>query len=228
MKQYATTLLLYLVLYVPNALGTPPDGLHIEVLGLSKDRAFMSVNGRQHVFQSVGSAKDGIHLVSANAHEAVIDYGGQTLTLGLSGRIGGSLSARPSGEDTHRPSVPSKVTITRDPGGRFVVEGRINGQQRPLLVDTGASMVAMSSRDAAALGIDMVGARKRIGQTASGAMSYYEVMLDEIDIDGIRVANVQAAVLEGNYPNHILLGMSFLKHVAIHQQGTELSMTPQS
>jgi len=225
-KQYATTLLLCLVLYAPVVLGAPLDGMRVEVLGLSKDRAFLSVNGRQHVLRPGGARKDGIQLVSASSREAVIDYGGQHFALGLSRRVGGNYLADNTQDQASAP--PSVVNIVQDARGRFVVDGRINGQNRPLLVDTGASMVAMSSRDAAALGIDTDGARVRTGQTASGETAYYEVMLDEIDINGIRVANVQAAVLEGDYPNHILLGMSFLKHVAIEQSGMHMSLTPGS
>ena len=45
----------------------------------------------------------------------------------------------------------------------------------------------------------------------------HQIFVDSITVGGITVANVEVAVLEGQHPTDILLGMSFLKHVEIRK-----------
>ena len=42
---------------------------------------------------------------------------------------------------------------------------------------------------------------------------------------GITAHNVQTAVIDGNYPVEILLGMSFLRQVALQEQGGVMTLT---
>ena len=57
-KQYATSFLLVLVLYAPAILGSPDSiGANVEVLGLSQDRAFVRINGQQHVMRAGGKSQ---------------------------------------------------------------------------------------------------------------------------------------------------------------------------
>jgi len=85
------------------------------------------------------------------------------------------------------------------------------------LIDTGATILAMNSRHAAALGLDMRHARPMQATTAGGSVTSQQVMIKRVDVGDIQVNNVLAAVLPGDYPAEILLGMSFLRNVEMSE-----------
>jgi aspartyl protease family protein len=103
------------------------------------------------------------------------------------------------------------VTIPRDARGHFQVGGRIDGQRVDFMVDTGASVIALSEREAARLGIrpgrdDFTAPVK----TANGVVKAAPVTLKNVDIGGLVVRNVQALVVPGNGLSENLLGLSYL------------------
>ena len=51
------------------------------------------------------------------------------------------------------------------------------------------------------------------------------VNLDVVDVGGIRINNVAATVIDGEFPVTILLGMSFLQHVTINDSNGVLTLT---
>ena len=86
------------------------------------------------------------------------------------------------------------------------------------LIDTGANMIAMSSQAARTLGVkyeDGIPSRVR---TASGVVNAYQVILGSVDVGGIRVNHVQGSVLEGAFPEVVLLGISWLQHVEMSEK----------
>ena len=50
-------------------------------------------------------------------------------------------------------------------------------------------------------------------------------MLDKVELDGITLTNVEAAIHEGEFPNAALLGMSFLKKVKMNREGNILLLS---
>ena len=54
--------------------------------------------------------------------------------------------------------------------------------------------------------------------TAQGQANSYLVELDSVTVGGIETHHVRAAVIPGNYPVEVLLGMSFLHKVKMEQQ----------
>jgi aspartyl protease family protein len=93
-------------------------------------------------------------------------------------------------------------------------------------VDTGASVVAMSSRHAQTLGLDCASVgQPGVVQTAQGTVSSCFLNLSQVTVGGITAHNVQAAVIDGNYPEDILLGMSFLRQVAMENRAGVLTLT---
>lgn len=97
------------------------------------------------------------------------------------------------------------------PRGHYVLNAEVNGERIRFLVDTGATVVALSPEDAERLGYDQY-SLEFTGRTmtANGPARVAPVMLEEISVGDITVANVQAVVLER--PMQVsLLGMSFLK-----------------
>ncbi|NND44879.1 MAG: TIGR02281 family clan AA aspartic protease, partial [Xanthomonadales bacterium] len=51
------------------------------------------------------------------------------------------------------------------------------------------------------------------------------VVLDELVIGGITAHNVEAAVIEGSFPQTPLLGMSFLRQVSMEESAGVLTLT---
>lgn len=103
------------------------------------------------------------------------------------------------------------VTIPQDARGHFQVGGQIDGRRVEFMVDTGASVVALSEREAGRLGIrpgrDDFTAQVK---TANGVVKAAPVMLRSVDINGLVVRNVRALVVPGNALSENLLGLSYL------------------
>jgi aspartyl protease family protein len=104
-----------------------------------------------------------------------------------------------------------QVALAADSRGHFVAAARINGQKVVVLVDTGATSVAISADTAQRLGIyltksDFTG---RV-RTANGVVAVAPVKLREVTLGNVTVRNVEAAVSPGDTLGVNLLGMSFL------------------
>lgn len=181
----------------------------VEVVGLFKDRAMLRIDG-EHRFLRVGeTTREGLTLVFADTQRAVLEYDGAEIELSLSNRITSNFVK----------TAKSSLSIPSDPMGQYWVRGFVNGHAVNFLVDTGASVLAMSSVEADRLGIDFIGeGQAGIAQTAQGEAVSHFVNIPAVEVGGIAVHNVRAAVVEGSYPRAILLGMSFLRHVEMEQQ----------
>ena len=95
--------------------------------------------------------------------------------------------------------------------GHFVVKAEINGRNVKVLVDTGASAVALSYQDAKDIGLHPGSLDYRIPvSTANGVVKAAGVNLDKVEIDGVRVSDVQGLVMPDGAMRGSLLGMSFL------------------
>ena len=211
MRLHPVCLLVLLLVGVTPAAARAP----VEVVGLFKDRAVVRVAGTEEMLQVGRTSASGVHLVSADAHGAVVRYRDQTYRLLLSDRVGSRF---------HR-ADKREISIASDELGQYRVRGSINDQFVPFLVDTGATIVALSSVQADQLGIDY--RRGQLGrvQTAQGETGSYFVILDKIDVGGIVAHNVQAAVVQGAYPTEVLLGMSFLREVSIQEDQGIMQIT---
>ena len=111
-----------------------------------------------------------------------------------------------------------KVELARDLSGHYRAEAIINGVKTTVLVDTGATDVAISRSFAEKLGIQSNHAIRT--QTANGATVGYMTRLESIKLGGIEENNV-AATIVNNLGEDMLLGMSFLNRMDVRlYQGT--------
>ncbi len=99
--------------------------------------------------------------------------------------------------------------------GHFNTEAEINGRPIEVMIDTGATMVALSYEDAERAGLylndsDFTGAVT----TANGVARVAPVTLDQVSIGDITVHDVPAAVTEPGRLKTSLLGMSFLSRLS--------------
>lgn len=99
------------------------------------------------------------------------------------------------------------VTLQRGPDGHYRAEALINGQRVNVLVDTGATGVAISQRIADKLGITSRTAVRT--STANGDAVAYMTRLQSVKLGGVEAKDVSALIAPG-LDGDILLGMSFL------------------
>ncbi|MBY5539446.1 TIGR02281 family clan AA aspartic protease [Rhizobium leguminosarum] len=110
--------------------------------------------------------------------------------------------------------------------GHFKADVAVNGQTVEMLVDTGASMVALSREDAERIGIDLSRLTYSMTiMTANGRGRAAPVTLDQVAIGPIIRNNVAASVAEDGRLDQSLLGMSFLETLgSLQMQTDELRM----
>ena len=113
------------------------------------------------------------------------------------------------------PISPGVVAITSDNSGHFHVDTLVYGTKVHFLVDTGASNVALTWRDAINIGL-------RTNQltfdtpvsTASGESFVAQIPGVTIQIGDVMIKGVEATVSKKNEMDVSLLGMSFLNKLA--------------
>ena len=104
-----------------------------------------------------------------------------------------------------------KVRIKSGYGGHFVTDVRMNNRSVKVMVDTGATTVAINESTARKIGIRLQPADfKYKVNTANGVARMAVATIREIRIGNIRVKNVRAGVLKDSALSSTLLGMSFL------------------
>jgi aspartyl protease family protein len=136
------------------------------------------------------------------------------------GQTGPQKSAQPSGYDR-------QVHLQAADNGHFFSPVELNGHDISVMVDTGATDVALTYEDAEAAGLTVHERDFSVEmQTANGPGRAAPVMLDRIRIGDIEVRDVEAFVAEPGKLFQTLLGMSFLRRLSrIEMQGRELILT---
>jgi aspartyl protease family protein len=140
---------------------------------------------------------------------------------------GGSTATSPSAMAAAPVPVPTSVsnsrTVTLTPGndGHFRTDARMDGRRLELVVDTGASQIALRASDAARLGIHPTPRDYNVKvATANGVTRAAPVELRMVEIGNIVVRDVRALVLPDEALGVNLLGMSFLSRVRwTHERG---------
>jgi aspartyl protease family protein len=124
------------------------------------------------------------------------------------------MAARPDNPSPLTSANSRSVVIAPGRGGHFLVEGHVDGRRLDFMVDTGASVIALTERDAAMLGIHPA-ARDYTAtvRTANGNTRAAPVELNMVEIDDIVVRNVAALVMPDSALSDNLLGLSFLQRL---------------
>ncbi|WP_321341671.1 TIGR02281 family clan AA aspartic protease [Breoghania sp.] len=103
------------------------------------------------------------------------------------------------------------VALARDRSGHYVVDASVNGASVRFLVDTGASMVTLSARDARAAGIDVANLHfGAVVSTANGRSQVAPVRISKLEIAGATLSNIRAFVARDGMLDTSLFGMNAL------------------
>lgn len=106
------------------------------------------------------------------------------------------------------------VVVPRSSRGHFEVDGRVNGRRLGFVVDTGASLIALTARDAARLGIHPAqNAFVAEVKTANGMVRGAPVQLDSVEVGNLELHDIAALVLPEQALSDNLLGLSFLSRL---------------
>ena len=109
------------------------------------------------------------------------------------------------------PGYSHQVALSADPSGHYLADATIDGVAIRVMVDTGATIVALTAETAHRLGINPAQSLRRVGlSTANGDVSAALVRLAHVRLGNVDVYDVDAAVLPPNALSINLLGMSFL------------------
>jgi len=176
----------------------------------------MPVGAKRAASQAAGWAVAGCAAAFALLYFAEIKQAARTI-LGLpqitatQPRI-----SKPSDRTERAGAAVSTRTVALQAGahGHYLANAEINGQRIEVMVDTGATQVALTFDDASRAGIH-VRDRDFTQQvrTANGVARVAPVTLDRVSIGDITERNVPASVSERGMLGTTLLGMSFLKRL---------------
>lgn len=104
------------------------------------------------------------------------------------------------------------VILKRGLDGHYRAEALINGEKVDVLVDTGATGVAISQSVADKLNLKSLSAVRT--NTANGTAVGYMVRLSSVKLGGVEANNVSAMIAPG-LEGDVLLGMSFLARMDV-------------
>jgi aspartyl protease family protein len=123
-----------------------------------------------------------------------------------------------------RAELGRSVVLQAGAFGHYLADAEINGRRVSVLVDTGASQVALSFEDASQAGIYMRDSDfTQLVRTANGVARVAPIVLDRVSIGDITVRNVPASVSERGALGTTLLGMSFLRRLGrVDMRGSTL------
>jgi aspartyl protease family protein len=208
------TLLIFLCLVAASFAAIA--GTQINVVGLYSGKAILSINGgKPRTYSSGQVTPEGVKVISADSGKVVLEVEGKRRELGMGQGI--SIAGSASNAQT--------ATLYANNAGHFLGEGYINGNSMKFLVDTGASSVALSSKEARRLGLSYLGGDVGMAHTAAGTVKAYRINLNTVKVGGIVMHQVEAAVIEGDSPPVVLLGMSVLNRVQMERDGMVMTLT---
>ena len=190
----------------------------INVVGLFPGKAVVAVDGAAPRSIGVGESIAGYKLLSVGVDSASFLVGGKRQTIALGSYLGGK-------ESVNRANGRTNAILSANSRGHYMADGTVNGVPTRFLVDTGATLVILSSNEATRLGVAYRQAPQAMARTANGAVSYRIVKLDRIKVGDVELNNVEAGVMEGGYDGPALLGMSFLSRTEVSRDGQNMVLT---
>jgi aspartyl protease family protein len=114
------------------------------------------------------------------------------------------------------------IKIPDNGDGQHVFRGRINDTPVTFVVDRGSSSVSIPLAVANHLKLPL-GEAYQV-KSATGAMRVYETVIDQLEIGGIMMNEVRAAILTEMHDDRIFLGMAFLRAFELRDKNGELTI----
>ena len=210
-----TRSLLATFLALAMAAGVVPSAWAEAVMptGTIGNRAILMVDGGAPRTLAAGEKLGNVKLVSVQGDQAVVEVGGQRSTLRMDqpASVGGGGGG----------GRGDRIVLPANSGGHFLTLGSINGRSVNFMVDTGATLVAISAADALRIGLEYKKARPVQVNTANGVAQAFRVRLNSVRIGDVEVYDVDALVSEQPMP-YVLLGNSFINRFSMQREGDQM------
>lgn len=117
------------------------------------------------------------------------------------------------------------LVIPRGSDGHFRVDGSINGQPVRFMVDTGASLIAVT--DALAQQAGLQGGEITQFRTANGVRPGRVVVAQSVAVGPLRVSGLRVGTgYTGEAAGDALLGQNFLQHFDVQMQRERMVLRP--
>jgi aspartyl protease family protein len=188
----------------------------VSLAGRMGSKALLMIDGQTQTL-AVGEAARGVKVLRIDGDAVVVEVAGRQSTL----QVGGAPARVGGGGGT---AGAREVVIPAGPGGHFVVGGAINGRAVQFMVDTGATLIAMSRDEADRLGIDYSRADRGVTSTANGAVEVRVLTLSSVRVGSVELANVKAAIVPAAMPG-VLLGNSALSRFQMQRDNDIMRLT---
>jgi aspartyl protease family protein len=207
------------ILILPVFLLAPhlANATDVNVVALTAGMAVVVIDGgKPRTLRAGDVTPEKVRLIGATSEAAVFEIAGkrQTLAMGQSISVSGGSSAA------------QRATIVGDIKGHFFTMAVVNGVSIRFMIDTGATLVTISSADARRAGVNYLSGERVVMQTANGIAPGYRVKFDTVRLGDIVLNNVDGIVVEGNaLGNTALLGMSFLNRTEMKRESDTMTLT---
>ncbi|HQS99526.1 MAG: aspartyl protease [Hydrogenophilales bacterium 16-64-46] len=123
----------------------------------------------------------------------------------------------------HLVTAPGEsLLLKRGSHGHYIFPGEINGRPVTFLLDTGATLVSVPARLGEELNLQAGAYQNSI--TANGTVSTRATRIARLAFGPFVVNDVPASLNPGMQDDHVLLGMSVLKHLEFTQRGDILEL----
>jgi aspartyl protease family protein len=181
------------------------------------DKALLMIDGQPRTL-SVGATAQGVKLVSLTPDGAVIELGGKrsSLRIGETQVSTGSATASADGDGT-------RIVLPASSGGHFMAEGALNGRAVRFMVDTGATRVTLSEKDAKRVGLNYQDGTPGMIHTANGTVPAYPARIGSVRIGDVQIYDVDALVVANDMP-FVLLGNSFLTRFQLKRENDVMTL----
>jgi aspartyl protease family protein len=193
---------------------------NVSLAGQMGGKALLVIDGQTQML-AVGEAARGVRMVRWQDGAAVVESGGVLREL----HVGGTPARLAASGGVA--SAAREVVIPVTSGGHFVTAGSINGRPVRFMVDTGATLVALSQAEADRIGVVYRDGERVMMNTANGSVPAHRVTLGRLRLGEVELVNVAAIVVPAAMPM-VLLGNSVLARFQMRRENDvmRLEMRP--
>ncbi|ROR04572.1 aspartyl protease family protein [Delftia acidovorans] len=190
----------------------------VALSGVLGSKALLVIDGGTPRALAAGDSLQDVRVLQVSGDTAEVEIKGRRQTL----RLGEApISLGGQGAAAGDPALGRRVVLKADNRGHFIERGQINGKTMVYMVDTGASSVAIGRSDAERMGLPFLKGQPVMMRTANGDAQGWSLRLDSVRVGDVEVFGVDAVVAPLAMP-YVLLGNSFLAHVQMTRQGSEM------
>lgn len=192
-------------------VSSPSWSQSVGLAGILGSKALLVIDGGAPKALAKGEVYQNVTVLQIQTDSVSVSIKGTTRDL----RLGESpISVRSSGSK-------DKLILQPDPNGHFITAGSIQNERVVFMVDTGASMVSISKKDADRIGLKYKENMSVMMSTANGISNAWQTKLTNVRIGDIDVPDVDAIITPQPMP-YILLGNSALKYLQMSRNSEQM------